>query len=49
MSYNSEGFALTVFFLQSGQEFLPGGMISQALDGRFREGPLKMGIAGFGA
>jgi hypothetical protein len=49
LSYKSEGFALAVCFLQSGQEFLPGGMISQEEDSRFRKGPRAMGLADCGA
>ena len=49
MRSNSSGFARTVFFLESDQELLPGGILSQAEDSRFRKGPREMGIADFGA
>jgi hypothetical protein len=49
MSSNSEGLARTVFVLESDEAFRPSGMISQAEDGRFRRGPLELGMAHFGA
>jgi hypothetical protein len=36
-----------MFFLQSGQKFLAGGMIQQESDGRFGKRPFEMGIANF--
>jgi hypothetical protein len=45
MSSNGQSFALVVFFLQSGQVSLGGGIIPQESDGRFGKGPLEMGMA----
>ena len=48
MRQDREGFSLTLFFRQSGQKFLTGGMIPQEEDGGFGERPLEMGIADCG-
>jgi hypothetical protein len=47
MSEDGQGLAFVVFFLQSAEELLAGGMIPQEEDGRFGQGPREMGMANF--
>ena len=49
MSEDGQCLAFVVFFLQSDQEFLAGGMIPQEEDGRFGKRPCEMGMANFGS
>src|SRR5437773_12387828 len=49
MRQDGQGFALAMFFLQAGEQFLCGGMIPQEEHGGFGKGPLEMGIADFAA
>ena len=47
MSQNAQGFAFLRLFLQSGQKFLALWVVAQKERGRFRKGPLEVGVADF--